>query len=133
MAKLILLFSHDLTNEQKIDAEKSLKCNEIVSLPSDLRKMWSQIPPEGELDKNILKKFKKFLAKNTNIEDFVLIQGEFGMTCALVSWCFLNKRIPIYATTKRIAKEIIKEDGKIELIKVFKHVKFRRYINEFDN
>ncbi len=127
MPNLILLFSHKLTSEQEKDAYESLKVKKIEDLPDELKKIWSQIPPEGELDKNILMKIKKYLVKNSNIGDFVLVQGEFGMSCNIVNWCFENDRIPIYSTTKRVVKEIKQPNGDIKSEKIFKHVQFRRY------
>ena len=128
MPNLILFFSHNLTGEQEEDAKVNLKCENIISLPDDLQKLWSQIPPEGELPKGIIEKFTGFLIDNSKENDFVLIQGEFGVTCYMVNWCFQNNRIPIYATTKRVANEMKNENGEVELIKIFKHVRFRKYI-----
>lgn len=127
MPNLHLLFSHNLTEPQEKEAKEILKCDSIKPLPSELLQLWSQIPPEGEIDENLLNKFKDYLHTESLEGDFVLVQGEFGVSFAVVSWCFQNDRIPIYATTHRIAKEIKNPDGTVENIKIFQHVNFRRY------
>jgi len=72
---------------------------------------------------------KAFLLQNRGEkENFCLIQGDFGATFYLVSWCFKNGFVPIYLTTKRVAKEVVRSDGTVELLKVFRHGRFRRYI-----
>ena len=112
MAKLFLLFSHKLTEDQINDAKESLKADEFVYLPEILQKIWSNINPEGGLDKIPLNKICEWLEKEAKKNDFVLIQGDFGATVYSVDFCFKNSLLPIYATTKRISEEIPKNDGK---------------------
>lgn len=126
MQSLFTIFSHKLTEAQKEDAFQKLDCDEIVTLPQQLQQLWSQIPPEGSID-TFIDKFKKYLSENSQKGDYILIQGEFGATFTLVNWCLDNDRIPIYATTKRVAKEIESKNGEVKKLNVFKHVQFRRY------
>lgn len=114
MPTLHLLFSHNLTEEQISDAKQNLGITEFVSLPEDLQNKWSQIPPEGELSDSLLYEFKTYLNKQSQSDDFVLIQGEFGMVFNLVYWCLQNSRIPVYATTKRLTDTITKSDGSVK-------------------
>lgn len=44
MKRMLLIFSHSLTPEQKEDGEKNLSVKEFVSLSNDLQSLWSQIP-----------------------------------------------------------------------------------------
>jgi CRISPR/Cas system-associated endonuclease Cas3-HD len=125
MKRMFLLFSHKLTDEQKEDAKKSLGVEEYIYLPESLQKIWSNIPPEVEDIKLFLVDIKDFLLKNAKIGDIVLIQGDFGAVVEMVEFS-KTWLIPVYATTKRISKEI-KKDGKIIKISEFKHVRFRRY------
>lgn len=123
--KLFLFFSHALTNEQILDAKNSLKISEFVNLPDDLQGIFSQVPAEFNEDelKDYAKPFFDYLDEFAKKGDFVLIQGDFGLSFLLVNYCFKNELIPLYATTKRdvlIDKDGIKKS-------VFKHVKFRRY------
>jgi hypothetical protein len=123
--KMFLFFSHKLTSEQIEDA-KNLGINEFIELPQNLQYLWSNVPPELEKLDEYIEPFKEFLEKNAKKGDFVLIQGDFGISCKLVTFSKEKGLIPVYSTTKREAKEIEK-DGKIIKTSQFKHIQFRRY------
>jgi predicted glycosyltransferase len=122
--KMYLLFSHKLTDAQIKDAKK-LGVNEFVYLPEDLQQKWSNVPPELERIKEYAKDFEEFL-KSAQKGDYVLIQGDFGLTCHMVNFSKNNGLIPVYATTKRISKDI-NQNGKIIKISEFQHIRFRMY------
>ena len=121
--KMYLLFSHKLTNAQIEDAKK-LGVDEFIYLPEDLQRKFSNVPPELENIKEYAKDFEKFL-ENAKSGDYVLIQGDFGLTCHMVNFSKSKGLIPVYATTKRISKDM-KKDGKIIKVSEFKHIRFRR-------
>jgi len=123
--KMYLLFSHKLTDAQVENAKKSLGVEEFIYLPKDLQEKFSNIPPELDGIKEYAKDFEEFL-KSAKKGDFVLIQGDFGLTCKLVNYSKQKGLVPVYATTKRVAKEI-KNNGKVVKISEFKHIRFRRY------
>ena len=100
-----LLFSHQLTSEQEDEVYLTLHCKRILPLPESLQTYWSQVPAAGELSIGIIKKFIDYLAMNSVEDDYVLIQGDYGMVFALVDWCLHYGRIPVYATTERHAVE----------------------------
>lgn len=125
MKRMLLIFSHSLTPEQKEEGEKNLSVKEFVSLPNDLQSLWSQISPEGEIDKKAAF-FIEWIKSHAEKGDFALIQGEFGMTFALVDWCLREGIVPVYSTTKRVYEQT-EEDGKIVNRHVFRHVRFREY------
>ena len=127
MKKIFLLFSHKLTNEQIQELKGRFKIEKIINLSSDLQSLWSNFPPENNFPKKIADKFIEYLQNNSQKEDFVLVQGEFGLVFYIVDWCLKNNRIPIYSTTKRIFKEENQPDGSIKNIHIFKHVNFRKY------
>ena len=120
MKKLVLLFSHQLTEQQEIEAKNSLKCNEILYLPKELKEKWQNLG----IKKN-LEEFKKFLDKVTSKEDYVLIQGEWGATYDMINYCKGKNLIPIYSSTKREVEE--RKNGE-EIVKVSKFV-HRGFIN----
>jgi len=126
MKKMILLFSHTLTLEQKEDAKTYLKVDEFISLPEELQKLWSNIPPELDNLDEYLKPISNYLKNNLKKGDYVLVQGDFGATCKMVSFIKNLKSIPVYATTKRNAIER-KVDGKVIKTAIFEHVRFRRF------
>ena len=122
---LFLFFSHKLTPAQIKDAKKS-GIIKFIYLPENLQKLWSSVPPELEnLDKYI-KPFYDFLDKNAKKGDFVLIQGDFGLSCKLAFYAKEKGLIPVYSTTKRKAAEI-KKGGKIIKTSEFIHIRFRKY------
>ncbi len=128
MKKMYLLFSHKLTADQVLDAQEKMNVSDFISLPENLQKLWSQIPPENKLDSEIIKKITQYLTSEVSNGDFVLIQGEFGMTFYFVDWCLRNNKIPIYSTSKRLSFEVTTDDGSVKKTNIFKHIQFRRYI-----
>ena len=129
MNKLFLIFNHTLTEDQEKEAKELLKVTQIIPLPQHLQKLWSNIPPDKDLSSDLFFPITSYLLANKGEDkNYCLIQGDFGAMVYLVSWCFKHDFIPIYATTKRVAQEVIKPDGSVELIKIFKHERFRRYI-----
>ncbi len=129
MTKMFLIFSHRLTEEQVDEAEQIFKIDEFVYLPADLQYIWSNIPPEGKLNKGYLDGIKNFLLSNSKENDYVLVQGEYGVTYLMIKWCFENNLIPIYSTTKRVYEFAKNDNGTIENKHTFKHVNFRLYKN----
>jgi len=124
--KMFLFFSHKLTDEQIKDAKENLGISEFVYLPEDLQYKFSNVPPEIEDIKEYSRDFKEFLKNNAKKDDYVLIQGDFGVVFQIVEFCKENSLKAVYSTTKRIAKEK-KVEGKIVKISEFKHVRFRKY------
>ena len=125
MKRMFLLFSHKLTEEQEKDAKKSFGVDEFIYLPQNLQEIWSNIPPEIEDIKPLLEDIKQFLRDNAKTGDIVLIQGDFGAVVEIVEFVRFWL-LPVYATTKRVVKEIEK-NGKIVKVSEFKHVRFRKY------
>lgn len=126
MKKMFLLFSHNLTPSQEFDVQKSLNVNEFVFLPNELQVLWSNIPCDLELLKDYLIPFKKFLFENSNFEDVVLVQGDFGAVYHMVNFAKDLGLKTVYATTKRVVEEIV-IDGKTVKKSIFEHERFREY------
>ena len=122
--KMFLFFSHKLTDEQIRDAKKNLGVDEFIYLPDDLQKKFSNVPPEIDDIKEYSLDFMKFLDKNAKKDDFVLIQGDFGVVFWVVEYCKQNNLKAVYSTTKRVVKEKNIE-GKVVKISEFQHIKFR--------
>lgn len=124
---MVLLFSHDLTQEQIKEANERFNIEEFIKLPEKLQQKWSNVPPEGEITEIYFDDFKEFIEDNLRKGDFVLIQGDFGATVYMVNWAFKKGFIPVYATTVRKYENYKGEDGSIKNIHYFKHVNFRLY------
>jgi hypothetical protein len=127
MKKMFLFFSHDLTQKQINDAKSNLKIDNVVSLPIDLQDRWSNIPPQIESLKEYLFPLRNFLVENSDFEDLVLIQGDFGAVYQMVNFAKELGLIPVYATTNREIEEFEK-DGKTLKKSIFEHVRFREYL-----
>ncbi|MEA3315163.1 MAG: CRISPR-associated protein Csx20 [Campylobacterota bacterium] len=126
MKKMILLFSHKLTEEQFNDAKESLKVEEFVYLPNDLQQLWSNIPPTLKTLDKYLDSLKKFVLANSKPDDIILIQGDFGGVYEMVNFSKKNNLIPVHSTTVRDSEEKT-IDGKVTKISKFEHIIYRRY------
>ena len=58
--------------------------------------------------------------------DLFIIQGEFGSTFTLVDFALKNGLVPLYATTRRVAKES-RSGETVRREYVFEHVCFKKY------
>ena len=124
MAKTFCLLNHKLTENQIADLETNFNSIQIVYPDDELSKQWSQINPEQEND-GVIKNAVAWL-QDAQKEDLLVIQGEYGCTFKLVDYALKKGLIPIYATTKRIAKEVY--DGeKVHREYIFEHVCFKKY------
>lgn len=124
---LLVIMSHQLSDIQIKEAKEVLKIDCIKTLPEELKQTWSNIEPDGELPIDVLTPIKNWIIQESNEQDYVLVQGEFGATFYLVDYCFNIKRIPIYATSIRQVEEKV-QDGVTITNRIFKHVNFRKYI-----
>jgi len=122
--KMILLFSHFLSEEQKNDAMSNFKITEFVSLPNELQKLWSNF--DADLEKLDLEPFKEFLKNVGKSGDVVLVQGDFGACFEMVKFTLDGGFLPVYATTIREVFEVI-ENGQTVKKSIFKHRRFRIY------
>ena len=124
--KMILLFSHNLTNLQIEDAKASLQVEEILYLPANLQEIWSNVNPEVD-DRENLEEIKKYVRENLNKNDFVLIQGEWGYSYEMVKWSKRECFVPIYSATIRNYQEKVDNEGNVINTHIFKHVKYKIY------
>lgn len=124
---LFILLNHKLTDKQKSEAQKRFGIERFVGLTNE---KWSNIPPELENLSEFLGEFKSALESNAKKGDYLLAQGDFGATYALVRFALHLGVTPIYATTKRISVESIENGVKI-IKKSFIHERFREF-REFE-
>ncbi|TYQ15717.1 UNVERIFIED_CONTAM: hypothetical protein Cloal_2200 [Acetivibrio alkalicellulosi] len=127
MSSLIIIMSHELTNEQVEDAKNTLGITSFIYMDDLLKDMWRNIPTELESITDYIKPIKDFILSRGNTEDFALIQGEFGAVYELVSFVKGIGMIPVYSTTKRVTIETPIKDDTIKTERIFKHVRFRKY------
>lgn len=129
MKKLFLIFSHQLTPDQREDAVLSLSIdpNGFVSLPESLQSLWSNIPSNQSGLIDYLKPFREWLESNCEVGDYVFISGDLGAVYLMVNVTRDLGLIPIYSTTERKVLEKKMPDGTIKAERIFKHKIFREY------
>ena len=123
--KVLLLFSHQLTENQEKELVENFKVKKIVSLSSELQEMWSNVSIKKNYKEN-LEKIKKYIEENFNENDVMLVQGNWGYTYNIVKWSIEKKLVPVYSYTERNVEEI-KDGENVKKISYFKHVKFIEY------
>ena len=123
--KALLLFSHQLTENQEKELVENFKVKKIVSLSSELQEMWSNVSIKENYKEN-LEKIKKYIEENFNENDVMLVQGNWGYTYNIVKWSIEKRLVPVYSYTERNVEEI-KEGENVKKISYFKHVKFIEY------
>ncbi len=127
MPNLIVLFNHTLTPAQEADARASLGAARIIEPPEEIRKIWAQVPPEPDALAAYLAPVFAWLEDAAVPDDFVLVQGEFGATFQVVRFCLDRGLVPVYSTTRRVAREERLPDGSVAVRHIFSHVRFRVY------
>lgn len=130
MSKIFIFLSHTLTQEQMCAIKDELNVVDIINLPDELQLLWGNIPPEPERIYDILQPFHIWLKANSQYGDYVLVQGDMGATFQIVNYAFSIGLKPCYTTTKRNTIQEYNNDGTVNLIKQFKHVRFRLYEKE---
>ena len=123
--KALLLFSHQLTENQEKELVENFKVKKIVSLSSELQEMWSNVSIKENYKEN-LEKIKKYIEENFNENDVMLVQGNWGYTYNIVKWSIEKKLVPVYSYTERNVEEI-KDGENVKKISYFKHIKFIKY------
>lgn len=123
--KALLLFSHQLTENQEKELVENFKVKKIISLSSELQEMWSNVSIKENYKEN-LEKIKKYIEENFNENDVMLVQGNWGYTYNIVKWSIEKKLVPVYSYTERNVEEI-KDGENVKKISYFKHVKFIEY------
>lgn len=127
MADIFILLSHKLTQEQIVALKNELHIKNIIYMPENLQTLWSNIPPEKESICEILNPIRLWLKNNAKQEDYALIQGDMGATYQIINYCFSIGLIPCYTTTKRVSIQEKNINGTVNVIKEFKHVRYRIY------
>ena len=130
MTKMLLLFSHTLTEDQKEDARRSLNVGEFVTLSRDLQTLWIAVPPSEPSLHDYLAPLRRWLKETAGSGDYALIQGDPGASYLMVNFTFSAGLIPVYATTERMVVEKRMPDNAVKSERVFKHKRFRRYEKE---
>ena len=121
---IAILLSHILTQPQIDELKNLYRCENIIYMPEEIKAKWMNID-----DNSSPEIFKEFLLANLKKGDYVLIQGEWGMTYKLINFAKKNGFIPLFSRTGRNVQER-KEGDKTIKVSVFEHKGFRKYEDE---
>ena len=133
MKKMVVIMSHSLTEEQRVDARENLGITEFIELSTELKKLWSNIPPELDMvgTRDYLEPIIDwcfYLRKKEEPSELVfLVHGQPGAQTIVVNIMSDYIGLCYYATTKRVSIETAKPDGTVEKSSTFKHVRFVQY------
>ena len=125
MPRTFCLLNHALTQKQLAELSEKFNSIEVVYPEKNLAELWAQIPPEKSNDE-VVESVALWLQCNATPGDLFIIQGEFGSTFALVDFALKNGLVPLYATTRRVAKEF-RSGETVRREYVFEHVCFKKY------
>lgn len=126
MSKVFILTNHGIAEEQIKDLKDNWKISEIVEQPANLKEIWGTIPPDAENVNEYVQPSIDWLEANFVANDFVWVQGEWGATATILTWCSKKNATAIYSTTSRSATETKTKSGTL-MTHVFKHVRFRKF------
>ncbi len=127
MSKFLILFNHVLTDEQELDAVDLLGVDEFCPPPVEVSSLWKAISPEEAELRPLLEPVFTWIEVEGEPGDYLLVQGDFGATCMVVEYAIRHGLTPVYATTRRITREQENDDGSVEILHRFHHVRFREY------
>lgn len=124
---MFLIFNHVLTPAQETQAREVWGVTSIIMLPPVLKKIWEQIPADLENISDVILPVQRWLEKEANKNDVVLVQGDFGATWLIVDFALKNDLVPVYSVTVRQAGEESVPGGSVKTTHFFKHRMFRIY------
>ena len=110
MKKIILLFSHTLTEPQIKELKEKWNCDKIIYMPDELKNNWMNVADDIDINQ-----FKRFLLDNL-----------WGLTYNMINFAKENNFIPLYAGTTRKVSEY-KEGDRVIKNSIFSHTTFKRY------
>ena len=72
--KALLVFSHEMTENQEKELNKTYGAEKVEKLPEDLQRIWSNVSIKKDYEEN-LEKIKEYIEKKFNTNDIMVIQG----------------------------------------------------------
>jgi len=122
-----VLINHELLEDQKKDARLSYGIEEFLYPPEKLQQYWAQVPAEGVLPVEELRRITTWLSEEAEEGDLVLVQGDFGAAFYIVDFCLVNGLVPVYATSVREYSGYTDSDGSVVRKHTFRHIALRKY------
>lgn len=126
MNKFFNITSHIMTEGQVADAKATLKVEEVVNMPDDLKKIWGQVPPTADTAevKRHLQPVLDWLEQQVSVGDFCMVAGS-RTAVAFVDLQIRSKAQAVESCTERKVRETANPDGTVTKTAVFEHVRYR--------
>lgn len=126
MPRTFCLLNHALTQNQIAELRNKFASQTVLFPQKAVSLEWSQIDPEKSNEDIVLSVVRWLKTCEAKKGDLFIVQGEFGATFKLVDYALKNGLVPVYATTRRVAKE--SRSGEVVRREyVFEHVCFKKY------
>jgi hypothetical protein len=84
---MAVLLNHVLQQRQREDAIDRFGILHFITLPPHLEQQWNQFDATVECQQLPLRPFIMWLESVTTADDYVFVQGDPGMSFAIVNWC----------------------------------------------
>ena len=123
--KTFCLLNHVLTENQEMELEKKFRSERIVYPQKELSDEWAQVPPSEQIDLGIAGRVARWLS-DAERGDILIVQGEMGLTFAIVDYALRNGLVPVHAVSRREECEV-RDGEQVTKRHVFRHVCFRKY------
>jgi hypothetical protein len=85
--KMAVLMNHTMNNEQILQAKTELGVDSFVLPPQIVAEKWSDADPCADLTHLGIEIIIEWLSQETGKGDYALVQGDYGLTFAVVDWC----------------------------------------------
>lgn len=125
--KMLVVLSHSLTADQKLDARDNWGVADIESAPAGILEQWSNLDPAVDLPASLVGEISAWLGQNAEPGDLLLVQGELGMSWMVANDAREQGLVPVYAVTRREASDAPGTEGVVTRTSIFKHVRYREY------
>ena len=135
--RLINITNHTLIDSQILDAKSALKVTEIVNLPEDLKKIWSQVPANisTEQVKTHIKPILQWLHElcycdehhmaNYDYFNYIICAGSRSACCYIDFFAYNKGCAVVESCTERKSVEKIMPDGTVTKTAIFEHLQWR--------
>ncbi len=124
MPRTFCLLNHQLTQRQVEELARVYHSEETILPDGELSGLWAQINPEHDVDP-LVGRVVSWL-ESAREGDLLVVQGEFGATFRLVDYALKRGLVPLYATTRRVAREA-RDGERVHREYIFEHVRFKKY------
>jgi len=125
--RALITTDQKLTEDQLNDLKETFGVQEIIYLPQDLKERINHPHPELSELKLYIRPVLKYLNRNLNVGDIIVINGDPAATYLVAHHSLICGFVPLQPVTRYEMVEEKLSNGEVRTKKVLKHVKFRKY------